>query len=87
MISKLIDSIKEIITSTLWNILVILKLDKILSPILKNNIFLIIKITFKWLWRTVTLFNLILVLWLFYFNTPVVTGKLILGWITPPRLT
>lgn len=52
-------------------------LDKFLSP----NIWLFFKITFKWLFRLLTIFNIVLALWIFYFNTPIITTKLLLGWI------
>ena len=74
------NTFKMLIGNMLWEVLVILRIDRLVTPLIKN-IFLILMITVKYLWKFVSLVNIIIIIWLFYFNTPVITGKLILGWL------
>lgn len=76
-LSRSYSLFKSNMVSFILNILSFVGLDKIIY----SKIFLFLRVTFKWLLRGFTIFNFVLVVWIFYFNTPVITAKLILGWL------
>ena len=53
-----------------------LDIDKLLTPTILK-ILLILRITWKWLFRSVTVLNVIVAIWIFHFNTPFITAILI----------
>lgn len=76
---KTCTTLKTNLKNFFWSLLVFSKLDRFITP---KVLFVLSLIggAVKWLMRAFTLFNLIMVVWIFYFNTPVFTAKLIAGW-------
>ena len=79
-IKKTLGSLKTNFAKFFWNIFVFIKLDKVLTT--KVLVFMsLFGMLVRWGFRGFTLFNVILLGWIFYFNTPVITAKLLTGWI------
>ena len=66
------------IKNLVWSLMVLLKLDKLFTPRVLFVISLI-RPMLKWGFRGFALFNLIVLSWLLWFNTPVITLKLLAG--------
>ena len=77
-IARSYSNIKYYINNLMWNFAMLLGLDKILSPVI-IKLFYFFKVTFSYLLKVFTIVNIIIAIWIFYFNTPVITGKLLLG--------
>nr|YP_009690268.1 hypothetical protein Fomme_000052 [Fomitiporia mediterranea]QEG57048.1 hypothetical protein Fomme_000052 [Fomitiporia mediterranea] len=79
-IKKTLCTLKTNISKFFWNIFVFIKLDKVLTT--RVLVFMsLFGMLIRWGIRGFTLFNVIMLGWIFYFNTPVITAKLLTGWI------
>ena len=79
-ITKSYSSIKTNIKSFLWSLIVLCKLDKLITPkVIK--ILSVCKIIFKVCTYGFGVFNVSMFTWLFYYNYPTITFTLITGWI------
>lgn len=79
-ILKSITTVKNNIGKFIWSVIEFLRLDKILTP----TVLKIVKLTgkgFRYLSSLFILFNFILITWLCYYNSPILTYKLLFGWI------
>lgn len=79
-VKKTLCSLKTNISNLFWNLIVFIKLDKLVTT--KVLFFMsLFGMLIRWGIRGFTLFNVIMLGWIFYFNTPVITAKLLTGWI------
>lgn len=74
------NNFKINLTKFIYSILSTFGIARIVNPF-TLTLFIFIKVTLKWLFRALSLFNIVLIIWIFYFNTPIITAKLILGWL------
>ena len=77
---KTCTTLKTNFKNFLWSILVLFKIDKYFTPKVLF-VFRALGFTMKWLTRSFTLFNLVMLSWIVYFNTPTVTAKVITTWL------
>ena len=80
-IKKTLCTLKTNFLKFFWNLIVFIKLDKVITPKVLV-IMTLFGMIFKWSFRSFTLFNVIMLCWIFYFNTPVITAKVLAGWLT-----
>lgn len=77
---KTCTTLKTNIKNLLWSLVVFTRLDKYFT----SNVlfgFKIIGFGIKWILRGFTLFNLLMIVWGVYLNTPILTAKVIVGWL------
>nr|YP_010455107.1 hypothetical protein NYK79_mgp41 [Porodaedalea mongolica]UUA03949.1 hypothetical protein [Porodaedalea mongolica]WCF76709.1 hypothetical protein [Porodaedalea mongolica] len=80
-LSKTYNTFKTNFKNLIWSVVVFLRLDSYFTPtVIKALLFL--GVTFKWAMRSFTLFNFLLVVWIFYFNTPIHISSVNLGELT-----